>query len=55
MDVDPDVNSLGAVFSAPKVPSLYELSRAELETLVGEVVREEGFVKLVSPTNFHRE
>ena len=53
MDVDiPIVNSLGAVFSAPRVPALYDLSRAELETLVGEVVREEGFVKLVSLTIF---
>ena len=51
MDVDiPDVPAaLGAVLSVPKAPALYDLSRTELETLVGEVVREEGFVRLVSP------
>jgi hypothetical protein len=30
-----------------EAPTLYNLSRIELEKLVGEVVREEGFAKLV--------
>ena len=34
--------------SLRETPTLYDLSQAELEQLVGEVIREEGFVKLVS-------
>lgn len=32
-----------------KLPDLYALSRSDLEALVAEVIREEEFVKLVSP------
>ena len=35
----------------PPVPDLYNIPKAELETLIAEVVREEGFLKLVSRQN----
>lgn len=34
--------------SLSKHPSLYELSRTDLETLVSQVIREEGFLHLVT-------
>jgi len=33
--------------SLSKHPSLYELSRTDLETLVSQVIREEGFLHLL--------
>jgi hypothetical protein len=33
----------------PNFPDLYKIPKEELEVLIGEIVREDGFVKLVGP------
>jgi hypothetical protein len=45
----PEGESIGPDFleSLKKIPALYDLSRSQLEELVAQVVREDGFAKLV--------